>query len=100
MSYNLMAEVEGGVDWASLHALAMRRSAYVEYFPILEEAGVPGALGISLPKRSATEEGWAELQDVLRALIREGHASIIDMYSGSAVREPDIHALRRQVLGI
>ena len=94
-----MAELNGAVDWVRLHELVMRHNAHVEYFPIAPEPGAPGALGISVPKRSANQEGWLELRAILLALIRAHHASVIDMYSGSKLGEPDVEALRQRVLG-
>ena len=94
-----MAEVAKVDDWERLRAGLRGIASRVELFPI--EAGGPGdteGVGISVPRMHANQDGWLELERVIRLLLSFG-MTITELNSGSRVTEGNLERVREHLVG-
>jgi len=95
MAFNLLFEFTGSVDWTELHRLACSRQRVVEWFPVpASTPGEPDGLAASVPLKHAGDAAWLELHESLRAITAAFPASVINLYTGTAVPESEWHTIR------
>jgi|SRR6185436_6231665 len=100
MAYNFLAESEAPLDWGRLVTRLRAVGAQVEVFPIPSEAPTEkDAIGVSLPGKSATEEGSRQLERVLRMLLAEFPMEVTDLHSGRPISTGNLAEIRASVLG-
>jgi hypothetical protein len=100
MSYNLIAEAHSQLDWVHLNKELAFSRGLVECFPMpSERRGEADAVGVSLPQRFATSEGWSALSRLITVLVVDFGMSVFDLCSGDEVTPPDLERLRLGVLG-
>jgi hypothetical protein len=100
MSYNLLAESARIEDWETLRRELRLLSERVELFPIVaEHLGDPDGIGISVSSAHANEDGWRDLERVLRRVLRESGMTVTDLVAGSRVSESTLEKVRKRLLG-
>ena len=69
MSFNIIGEACGFIDWAKLNRRILPMFTRIETFPIPAERGVDhDAVGLDIPRKNMCEESWEEL-DALKACL-------------------------------
>jgi hypothetical protein len=85
MSYAMMAESKGPIDWPSVLAALKPLRKRVELFPIPGGAGKPDGLGLSVSQRQRDDCGLEELTQILDVLRSKFGMEIVDPQTGAAV---------------
>ena len=96
MAYNFLAESSESLDWARLVSrLSAVGAGMVEAFPIpAEDVEEKNAVGVSLPRKSADEEGSRHLEATLRMLMTEFLMEITDLHAGHRISTKDLADIR------
>ncbi|MCL6560079.1 MAG: hypothetical protein K6U74_15075, partial [Firmicutes bacterium] len=83
MAYNILAESNQKVNWASLHADVYSDNILIEFLP-LPGQGLSGgdAIGLSVPSKNCGKEAWQQLVRIMRVLKDRYKMDLYDLYSG------------------
>ena len=100
MSFNLIAESKGHLNWSDISGRLHSVLSAVEVFPIPGEGGSEkDALGISIPRREATPQVWDEVARIVRLCQREFGLHVIELYSSEEISDSNLDRLREMLLG-
>lgn len=100
MSYNLLAESRGELDWETLRSRLMPELKWVEIFPIPKVgAGSTDSIGLSIPSKGASEASYREACRVAQILRQEFGMKVIELHTSSELRPDTEEQFRRSFLG-
>ena len=100
MSYNLLAESEGELDWESLRSRILPELNWVEVFPIPKSgAGSTDSVGLSIPAKAASEASYREACRVAQILRQEFGMKVFELHTSSELTPATEERFRRSFLG-
>jgi hypothetical protein len=100
MSYNVMSEADGRIDWKGLNAVVSPLRGAVEVFPIPGDGdGIPDAVGLSVPRDHANDAGWEELLRLVNALRERFSMKSYELYSGLQFAPSTLEKIRLNCSG-
>lgn len=84
MSYNLLAESGGTLDWEALRKRLLPGIRWIEVFPIpKEDTDSTDALGLSIPRKAPSRESFREACRIAQILRQEFGMKIFDLHTAS-----------------
>jgi hypothetical protein len=100
MSYNLLAEAPGGVDWDALQRRLKPELHWVEVFPIPRGgADASDALGLSVPAKGSSDNSYQETCRIAEILRQEFEMKVVDLQTSAELTRATVEQLRRNFLG-
>ena len=99
MSYNVISEAPGRLDWNQVLSIASELRGVVEVFPIPAESPEdPDALGLSIPSKRADERAWQELTRLIDSLKKRFEMKAVELYSGLPFEPATLERIRKNFL--
>lgn len=99
MSFNIIAETRGRLDYAKLHQKIYQENMGFEFVP-MPSLGISGgdAIGISVPLKNANENTWCKLKPVLKILKWRFGCDVYDLYGGQKLGLFNIDSIKANLL--
>ena len=100
MSYNLLAESDGKLDWETLRGRLLPELKLVEVFPIPKAAPEStDSVGLSIPGNAASEASYREACRVAQILRQEFGMKVFELHTSSELTPATEEQFRRSFLG-
>jgi hypothetical protein len=99
VSYNLLAESTGQLNWEEVHRRLVPFTGEIQVFPVCaREPEERDCVGIAIHQRSVDKRAWRKLTSLIEVLEEEFGMEVVELYSGEMVAQKNLKQVRQRFL--